>query len=318
MQIRMHLIGVILLFGTATSGSAQFIEGDPEGAPIGESRIQRLQVGITVSAGSGACNGIVGYTAIPIEWPEQQVKIVHEEISSNARVRYVSVGETAKMMEVRVPTLRAGDEAKAIVTFEIRRSSQLPPGEADTATYVIPDLRSMDRDIRLFLAPSPKIECRDRKIRALANEIGADQEKAWDRVEAIYDWVREKVEYKNGPLKGALAALSSGTGDCEELTSLFIAICRAADIPARTVWVEGHCYPEFYLADAEGKGHWFPCQAAGSRAFGGIPEFRPVLSKGDNFRPPYDRRDTQRYPANHLTGAGGRPSVKFIRKMEAG
>ncbi|HYW78604.1 MAG TPA: transglutaminase-like domain-containing protein, partial [Thermoguttaceae bacterium] len=143
------------------------------------------------------------------------------------------------------------------------------------------------------------------------------EENAWKRVEAIYDWVREKVEYQNGPLKGALAALNSGTGDCEELTSLFIAICRAAEIPARTVWVEGHCYPEFYLADAEGNGHWFPCQAAGTRAFGGIPEFRPVLSKGDSFRPPYDRRDVQRYPADRLNGAGGRPRVKFIRKMEA-
>ena len=318
MQIRASFIGVVLLLATTASASAQFGKDDPEGAPIGESRLQRMEIGITVSASSGPCNGIVGYTTIPIDWPEQQVKIVHEEISSNARVRYVPVGKTAKMMEVRVPMLRAGDEAKAIVTFEIRRSSQLPPDEADTATYVVPESRSMDRDVRIFLAPSPKIESRDRKIRALAREIGADEEETWARVEAIYDWVREKVEYKNGPLKGALAALNSGTGDCEELTSLFIAICRAADIPARTVWVEGHCYPEFYLADAEGKGHWFPCQAAGSRAFGGISEFRPVLSKGDSFRPPYDRRDIQRYPANHLIGAGGRPRVKFIRKAEAG
>ncbi|MEE8452440.1 MAG: transglutaminase-like domain-containing protein [Thermoguttaceae bacterium] len=318
MQTRAYLIGTILLFGTATSASAQFIEGDPQGTPMGESRLQRMQVGITVSATRGACNGVTCYTAVPIEWPEQQVKIVDEEITPNARVRYVSVGETAKMMEVRVATLRPGEEAKAIVTFEIRRSMQLPPDEADTNAYVIPDSKSMGRDVRIFLAPSPKIESRDRKIRALANEIGADREKAWDRVEAIYDWVRDNVEYKNGPLKGALAALNSGTGDCEELTSLFIAICRAADIPARTVWVQGHCYPEFYLADADDKGHWFPCQAAGTRAFGGIPEFRPVLSKGDSFRPPYDRREIQRYPADHCFGSGGQPRVKFTRKMEAG
>jgi hypothetical protein len=127
--------------------------------------------------------------------------------------------------------------------------------------------------------------------------------------------VRENVEYKNGPIKGAAAALRDGTGDCEELTSLFIAICRAAGIPARTVWVEGHCYPEFYLLDKAGEGHWFPCQAAGTRAFGEIPELRPVLQKGDNIRPPYNRRDRQRYMANHLTGAGGRPEVTFIRKM---
>ena len=44
------------------------------------------------------------------------------------------------------------------------------------------------------------------------------------------------------------AALRDGTGDCEELSSLFIALCRAHGIPARTVWVPDHCYPEFYLA----------------------------------------------------------------------
>jgi len=47
----------------------------------------------------------------------------------------------------------------------------------------------------------------------LAKEIGVDKDKAWDHVEAIYDWVRKKVKYVNGPIKGALAALKDGTGD---------------------------------------------------------------------------------------------------------
>jgi len=126
------------------------------------------------------------------------------------------------------------------------------------------------------------------------------------------------VKYENGPLKGAKAALKDGVGDCEELTSLFIAICRAADIPARTVWVEGHCYPEFYLEDKAGKGHWFPCQAAGSREFGGITEFRPILQKGDNFRPPSGGKERQRYMAEFLTGSkaknAGEPQHQFVRK----
>jgi len=123
----------------------------------------------------------------------------------------------------------------------------------------------------------------------------------------------------------ALLALIRVLSDCPksrlkaELTSLFIAICRAANIPARTVWVPGHCYPEFYLVDEKDEGHWFPCQAAGSEAFGGIPEHRPILQKGDNFRPPYNRRDHQRYLAEHLTGTptpgGGRPQVKFVREL---
>jgi len=71
-----------------------------------------------------------------------------------------------------------------------------------------------------------------------------------NQVEAIYDWVRENVEYKfDTQIHSCLDALDSGKGDCEELSSLFIAICRARDIPARAVWIPGHTYPEFYLLD---------------------------------------------------------------------
>ena len=313
MRVLVLLSAVTLLFGLTSSVPAQFKRGDPDGAKLGESRTQKWRAGVTVSAAVGPCRGIVGYIPVPIEWPEQEVKIVDEEISPGVRVRYEVVDETVKLMIVSVPVLARGQQAKALVTFEIRRSVILPPD--DTDVYILPDRRKLDRKVLKYLGPSPLIESRDTKIRKLAHEIGADEDKAWARVEAIYDWVREHVEYKNGPIKGALAALKDGTGDCEELTSLFIAICRAAGIPTRTVWVQGHCYPEFYLVDAEGKGHWFPCQAAGSRAFGGIPEYRPILQKGDNFRPPWNRRQQQRYLAEHLTGTGGRPRVKFVREM---
>ena len=91
-----------------------------------------------------------------------------------------------------------------------------------------------------------------------------------------------------------------GFGDCEELTSLFVAMCRVAGIPARSVWVPGHCYPEFYLEDEQGEGHWYPCQAAGTRIFGAMPEARPVLQKGDNFRIPGSRQP-QRYVQETVT-----------------
>ena len=292
---------------------AQFRDDDPEEAQLGEEQTQRWKAGIIVTAAGGPCKGLVGYVPVPIDWPEQKVRIVEEEFPNQARVVYQMVDDTVKMMVVRIPTLRGGDVAEATVTYEVRRRTILAPDETDQ--YVLADPNKLDRKIRIYLLPSPMIESRDPKIRKLAKEIGVDRETAWERVEAIYDWVRDEVEYTNGPIKGALAALRDKTGDCEELTSLFIAICRAGNIPARTVWVKGHCYPEFYLEDAQGEGHWFPCQAAGTRSFGGIPELRPILSKGDNFRPPYSRADRQRYPAEHLTGAGGRPRVQWVRQL---
>src|SRR6185295_13350269 len=142
------------------------------------------------------------------------------------------------------------------------------------------------RKVSAFLGVSPFIETTNAKIKTLAKDLIKDKESAWEKVETIYDYVRDHVEYQDGPLKGAVAALKDGKGDCEELTSLFIALCRANKIPARTVWVPGHCYPEFYLVDKAGHGYWIPCQAAGDRDFGGIGELRPILQKGDSFSLP--------------------------------
>ena len=134
--------------------------------------------------------------------------------------------------------------------------------------------------------PSPFIESKHERIKEIAAALPlADGVDAWTEVETIYNWVRENIRYEfDTEIQSCLTALDAGHGDCEELSSLFIAICRARGIPARAVWIPEHTYPEFYLEDAEGNGHWFPCQAAGSFAFGHMPEAKPILQKGDKFK----------------------------------
>ena len=310
------LLGVLLVTATA---SAQFKDAEPGGVKLGHVDVSKWRCGVVITAVGGACSGLHGYVPVPKEWPEQQVRVAEEEISPQVAVGYESIEGGAKIMTFKVANLESGHEAKAVITFEISRNQLLAPEKTDA--YRIPEANKLRGDLHGYLGTSPKIETRDPKIRALAKEIGADKEKAWDHVEAIYDWVRKNVKYdKNGKLKGALAALRDKTGECEDMSSLFIAICRAAGIPARTVWVPNHCYAEFYLLDAKGAGCWFPCQLAGSRAFGCIPETRPILQKGDNFRPPHAKssRERQRYLAESLKGkpvpGGGAPSVRWVRE----
>ncbi len=260
---RVCFFATLLWVVAVVPASAQFKKGDAEGPSMGKSQVTRWRVGVEVMASSGPCLGGTGYISVPGDWPEQEVSVVEEDVSPEIKIHYSTLAGGVKLMHVKLGRLSAGQKAKALVTFEVRRSTLLPPEETDE--FVLPDVKKLPPELRLYLAPSPLIESRNPKIRELAKQVGADKKKAWEKVEAIYDWVRAKVKYKNGAIKGALAALKDGTGDCEELTSLFIAICRAEDIPARTVWVPGHCYPEFYLCDGSGKGFWFPCQAAGTR-----------------------------------------------------
>jgi hypothetical protein len=298
----------------AARAGAQFGEVDIGGPKRDKESTSRYEVGMIIKAGSEACSGLFATVPVPIDWPEQEVKIVQEDFDPPARrVTYRESGGSIKQMVVNIPYIEANEQVRVIATLEISRYTLLPPD--DTSGFVIP--KKPDRTLRHYLTGSPKIETTNPKIRALAKEITDEKEGAWEKVEAIYDWVRNHVKYVHGPLKGALAALNDGTGDCEELTSLFIALCRDIGVPARTVWVPGHCYPEFYLEDIEtGKGFWFPCQAAGTRAFGGIPEQRPILQKGDSFSVP-ERRDKQRYVAEFLKGDGGRPTVQWIRQLAA-
>lgn len=276
-----------------------------------EKRTTRWRVGMTVEAVGGACNGLFGTVAVPTNWDDQKVRIIDEQISATVRkVRYRTLAGGVKQMLISIPRLPAGEKAEAIVTFEVDRYTRPLPAGAETFTMA----SRPDKEAKIYLAPSPFIESRHKQIRALADELTNPELSDWEQIERFYDYVREHVTYKNGKLKGALEALRDGDGDCEELTSLFIALCRAHGVPARTVWVPDHCYPEFYLVDENEVGHWLPCQAAGDRAFGTIPELRPILQKGDNFKVP-EKKGRQRYVAEFLTGkaGGGKPRVRFVR-----
>jgi transglutaminase-like putative cysteine protease len=211
--------------------------------------------------------------------------------------------------------LPPGQEARALVTFEVTRSSIQPP--VDTSQYSIP--KTVPRDLRINIGPSPYIESRHPRVVAAAKEAGAAEEIAWAKTEALYDWTRDHVAYKNGKLKGAARAIIDAEGYTDELTSVFVALCRANKIPARTVFVPGHCYAEFYLEDGDGQGHWFPCQPAGQRAFGSTDDVRPILQKGDNFKNPENTREKLRWVKEyfHGSGRGTGPNVKFVNEQVA-
>lgn len=308
-------IGVLLTYihlaGTARADDATD-DATKYNVEFGREMKQKIQVGVEVTAG-GPCRGMFITVPVPQEWPEQKVRMLEEDFSNNvAKVSYRTLEDSVKQMVVLIPRLDAGEKAHALVTYEIRGHAIVGPSETDQ--LVAP--KSVKKDIRKFLAASPQIESRNRKIQREAKSLVKDKDTDWAKVEAIYDFVRESVAYRESELKGAVQALNDGEGDCEAMTSLFIAMCRAAKIPARMVWVTDHCYPEFYLEDAEKNGQWYPCQVAGSRAFGSMPDIRPILQKGDNIRVP-EKRGGQRYAALFLKAKSvRRPNPKVTEIME--
>jgi transglutaminase-like putative cysteine protease len=219
--------------------------------------------------------------------------------------------------------IAADKDAHAFVIIEVTRHTLLPPDHTDS--LVKPDTKSLPAEFKPYLSPSELIESNHTRIRAIAKELAARETKAWPQVRAIYDWVRKTIQYKEmehkqgEKLDTCLEAIDKGAGDCNQLTSTFIAICRASRIPARTVRIPEHCYPEFYLLDAEGKGHWYPAEASGSEDFGGIRTSKPILQKGDNFKitlPGQPAKAFRFLPENiiWIPRPGGQPAMKLVCK----
>ncbi|MFO0915527.1 MAG: transglutaminase-like domain-containing protein [Pirellulales bacterium] len=281
---------------------------------LGEPKKQRLRVGVEIAAQGSPLRGVLATLPLPINWPEQEARVIDEDISENVQdVTYRVLEDNVEQMVVRIPQMDANETAHVMLTIEIDRFTQLDPPEPQSLKLPA----KITRDLRGYLASSPYIETRHARIRQAAKEVKDPAKSPWDQVEAIYDYVREKVEYREGDLKGAAQALKDGYGDCEEMTSLFVALCRLNGVPARMVWVTDHCYPEFYLEDADGEGHWLPCQVAGTRAFGSMPDPRPILQKGDNILVP-EKKSRERYVAEFLRVDGLRgnsPKVRFVREF---
>jgi transglutaminase-like putative cysteine protease len=170
-------------------------------------------------------------------------------------------------------------------------------------------------EVRRYLEAEFWIPSDDAGVRRLAAEIVGRRSGILARARSIYDWVLANTRRDpNVPGCGfgkVEATLASRAGKCADLSSVFVALARAAGVPAREVFglrlglpgerdvTDGHhCWAEFYLP---GTG-WVPVDPAdvlkqlgekdarGLDAtaaqrlrdyyFGAVDEYRIVLQRG--------------------------------------
>jgi len=118
-----------------------------------------------------------------------------------------------------------------------------------------------DPDLRNYLSSEPGLEVESEAIQQMASQISAGNQ--IDLVQHIHRYVTGHLKYVFfEDSRGALWAARNGRGDCNEYSSLFVALCRAKQIPARlafgysTSWTNTprHAWAEAYLT-----GHgWVP------------------------------------------------------------
>ena len=89
------------------------------------------------------------------------------------------------------------------------------------------------RSTARYLRPTRYCDPRAPQVVALAHALGAYRLSPLAYAEAAYAFVKERLELEIGPIGGVVETLRRGTGTCFELISVWIALLRAAGIPAR-------------------------------------------------------------------------------------
>jgi hypothetical protein len=84
-----------------------------------------------------------------------------------------------------------------------------------------------------YLRPTRWCNPREPLVVAMANQLGAYRLSDWEFADAAYWFVKTKMLTEMVPMDGVSATLRRGTGTCYHLTSVFVALCRAAGIKAR-------------------------------------------------------------------------------------
>ncbi|MDD5679464.1 MAG: transglutaminase family protein [Kiritimatiellae bacterium] len=118
-------------------------------------------------------------------------------------------------------------ESKADRHFVLTLRTQADPSRAGA-------LGSAPEALKPFLASSPAIQVDHPSIIRQAREIVGDETNSWKAAQAIGDWVFNAIEKKASvSLPSALDVLARREGDCNEHAYLFVALARAAGLPAQ-------------------------------------------------------------------------------------
>ena len=189
-----------------------------------------------------------------------------EEVDVVLKTRILPSGEFSTLkvecleVEVKLPT---GNIAEVVMSTP-RQKLEVTTAHAAKLSIQIPSIVAEDcpnlpvqNGEGEFLTASAYIQADHPDIQSKAEEILEDEINSWRAAEKLCRWVYASIDDKkmSGGFASSLTALQSLSGDCTEHTVLFIALARAAGIPARIcsgiVFAKDafyyHFWPEVYV-----------------------------------------------------------------------
>lgn len=185
-------------------------------------------------------------------WPKVEASRVDDPTTGERRTVFVGEGRVNALYRARVEIMPRTQALTDAVTMAIR----------DLPSEVLPYLRASR------YSPSDRLE------RFVDREFSVFS--GGRKVMAMLDWISEHVDYRAGVSHSGTTAVDTlidRAGVCRDFSHLIIAMCRAADIPARAVsayaWKleppDLHAIAEVYL-----DGAWRLVDATGRAPIDGL------------------------------------------------
>lgn len=191
-----------------------------------------------------------------------QKEISLQVVGSNAQI--VTDEKGNKKITAALTDVNSGQtiEIKLIRTFTnagIKYNTDLSKGSSDYTKF---------NEYGYYTSPEVKIESNDPLIKQQTVNILQGEKNPYFIAKKIFEYVNTTIEYNTASQyanKGALSALKTQKGVCEDFADLFVAMSRAAGVPARVVggyWVDSftpnmptdvssyrHAWAEYFLPD---------------------------------------------------------------------
>ncbi len=293
-------------------GDGRWIWREPPTGQTGylEPRPYELSIGINLEA-TGDASELRATTPVPTGHPEQKIEDVRIEVDGcEAAVRELAPGIAQLMLSA--PNIAAGQVVSAVAHYRLTLFKQYQAYRRDQ----FPARQKPPVGIRkAYLQDSPGIQTSGPAVKALAKELTAGLAHPWEMAERFAEWIPKNIRPQIGTYTSVAAALENRVGDCEEMAAVFVALCRASNIPARLVWVPNHNWSEFYLEDEKGVGHWIPAHTACYSWFGWTGAHELVLQKGDRAYVPEQHKKI-RLLEDWSQWSGAKPRSHFTAEIK--
>lgn len=261
------------------------------------------------------------------------------ELSGNARM-WLPVPSNDSFQTIELVSLKAPGQHKFLTENENENQVLFFEfGQEDSGRTIEVRYNVQRREKACYDEPASEngkyLHSGDSQFDAETAEVVAGKDSDLIKARALYDHVIDKMKYiKFGEGWGqgdAVHACDSGTGNCTDFHSYFIALARSADIPARFAIgaaipsernngrINGyHCWAEFY---ADGK--WWPVDISegdkysslSTYYFGHHPANRVELSRGRDLKvepgPASGSINFLAYPVLEVDGKPVKAGVEF-------